>query len=167
MIGFLLVGGEGRRLGGNKAQQLFAGRPLYQYAWENLHSFCSRVIMLGQYPPCPGEVWCESSPGQGPLGAIRYALQRSPEDWNLVLAVDYPYLGAAVWERLLPLQGKARLPRCEGQVHPLAGFYHRSCGLEHPSGSVVKALAQEKGVEWVDFNDPQPFLNVNRPQDLR
>jgi molybdopterin-guanine dinucleotide biosynthesis protein A len=167
LIGFLLVGGQGRRIGGNKAHRPFAGKSLYQWAWGNLNRYCSRVVLLGENPPCEGEHWSEPEPGQGPLGAIRFALSQTPDEWNLIVALDYPYLGANIWDQLLPLSGRARLPRCQGQPHPLGGFYHKDCRLEGAGASLLRALEGEDGVHWVDFCDPEPFLNVNRLEDLR
>lgn len=179
MNGFLLVGGQGRRMGGAKATRLFAGRPLWRYGYQLLQPFCAQVKLVGLCAELDFPTLVEDWPGQGPLGAVLCALQYSlPESpWNLVLALDYPLLRQEIVQALLPPPGSAalaRLPRCQGQSHPLCGFYHRAAavalGGAFAAGerSLLKALELlGNGLEWVDFADSEPFLNVNRPQDLQ
>lgn len=196
--GFLLVGGQGRRMGGGKALKLFQQRPLWTYGRDLLRQVCNPVKLLGACPDLGlEETLVEPDPGQGPLGALIYALELSQTCWNLILALDYPCLTRELLEPLLPGQTNsptswspeqkisessclslplgewARLPRCQGQVHPLCGYYHKDAvkGLrtsyEQGERSLVKALNRlGPAVAWVDYEDPAPFLNVNRPSDL-
>lgn len=173
MIGFLLVGGEGRRLGGNKLTQPYRGLPLWSYGVRLLEELCSCVVLLGRaelaYPQ-----WLESEPGQGPLGGMLRALRQAPEPWCVLLAVDYPELPAeavlrlcAAWES----GDRALMPVVGEQAHPLCGVYHRE--LAEPLGhryaqgerSVLRAL--EGLVRPVPFAETGWFHNVNRPTDLR
>jgi molybdopterin-guanine dinucleotide biosynthesis protein A len=174
VIGYLLVGGQGRRMGGCKASRLFAGRPLWRYGYELLQQCCAQVHLLGHCPDLELPTRVEKSPGQGPLGALVDALESTPGDWNLVLALDYPLLTLDVVEQLRPGLGLARLPRCQGQPHPLCGCYHRQAagplGEAFRGGerSLLRALAGlGEQVHWLEFGDSGPFLNVNSPADLR
>ncbi|MBS2040777.1 molybdenum cofactor guanylyltransferase [bacterium] len=165
MIGWLLVGGAGTRMGGLKASRLFRGRPLWIYGYELLGGFCDEVRLLGHCPEIELPALVEPEPGQGPLGAICAGLRASPSPWNFVLALDYPLLDSEFVAQLgAPQRGLARLPRCGPQQHPLCGYYHR--GLSLPTqGSVLKALASQP-VEWVDFGADPRFHNVNEFSDL-
>lgn len=175
MTGFLLVGGQGRRLGGQKASRLFQGRPLYQRGWELLGQLCSRSIWLGQCPDLPAppgvECWQEEPPGQGPLGALVWALSRSQSEWNLVLALDYPRLTIEVLPQ--PQLGRlAVLPQVGARRHPLCGWYHRSIARELEKAwnrgerSLLRALDGCESVTWVESAPVSAFLNVNQPEDF-
>lgn len=155
-------------MGGGKALQLFAGRPLWSYGFELLNSFCSSVRLVGECAELALPKLVEAQPGRGPLGAIVTALEAAQTDWSFVLALDYPLLDLVFVEALgRPERGVARLPRCGEQPHPLCGFYHRAAARELPGqGSVLRALERLE-VEWVDFGEDERFLNVNRPSDLR
>jgi len=163
------VGGAGRRLGGDKATRPFRGRPLWTYGFELLKSFCSQVELVGECAQLDLPTLIEAQPGGGPLGAIVHALKVSDCDWNFVLALDYPLLDADFVRDLgKPGGGLARLPVCQGQPHPLCGYYHRDAKASLPAhGSVLRALSQlGSQVSWVDFAADERFLNVNHPQDL-
>ena len=174
MTGFLLVGGQGRRMGGQKATRLFAGRPLWSYGYDLLQQICSQTVLLGECPELPLPTRPEALPGRGPLAALVPALEASESAWNVVMALDYPLLTRDLLERLSPVGGLARLPSCQGQKHPLCGYYHRQAarplgralaGGERSLLGALEALGDE--VEWLDFEDGGPFLNVNQPADLR
>ena len=158
MTGFLLVGGQGRRIGGNKPLRLFEGRPLASIAWDLLAP-CSRRIALGrgELPPHIGPQWWEEPAGQGPLVALAWALERSDSQWNAVLAVDYPQLPVDLWEQLQQqraCQALAALPRVNGRMHPLCGLYHRDLAgalrAAVARGAVAPSLPPEVAADGVD-----------------
>ena len=174
MTGFLLVGGQGRRMGGAKATRIFDGRPLWSHGHDLLSQCCSQVVVLGHCPELELPALVEETPGQGPLGGVVCALNHSSTPWNLVLALDYPLLTADMVARLRPPRGLACLPSCQGQAHPLCGYYHRAAAA--PLGEALAAgqrslLRAVEGlgeqVHWVDFEDERAFLNVNHLSDLR
>lgn len=174
MTGFLLVGGQGRRLGGAKAIRPFRDQPLWSYGQRLLEQCCDHVTLLGKCPELNRPTLVEPEPGQGPLGALLCALQHSPPEGCLVLALDYPLLGPSIIERLRPPDDdwQARLPRCGRQRHPLCGFYHPRAlpalwaAYQAGERSVRRAL-EGVVVDWIDFEETDAFLNVNHPADLQ
>lgn len=155
-------------MGGGKAVVDFRGRPLWSYGYDLLSSFCHKVVLVGECPEIALPKLVEAEPGQGPLGGMVAALRASQTDWNFVLAVDYPLLDRAfVTELGEPRAGDARLPVCQGQRHPLSGYYHRRAGVLLPTGGSVLRALEAVAVEWVEFSSTERFLNVNRPEDLR
>jgi molybdenum cofactor guanylyltransferase len=179
LTGFLLVGGQGTRLGGHKATRLYKGQPLFSYALALLQTQPGWTVLLGRCPELAHLAlpqWWEASPGQGPLGALVRALSHSPSEWNLVLAVDYPELSCQLLDALAQEAQPADdavLPCAAQERHPLCGFYHRRAAptLEAAFGagerSVQRAL-QGLAVRWVDVASRHAELhNVNRPTDLR
>jgi len=77
-VGAVLAGGEGRRIGGDKAIVELEGRPLVSYPLEALHEVCDRVAVVAKrqtlLPPLEGavELWLE------PLCAL-YRRQALPD----------------------------------------------------------------------------------------
>lgn len=173
MTGFLLVGGQGRRIGGHKPLRPFRGQPLASIAWDLLAP-CSRRIALGrgELPSHIGPQWWEEPAGQGPLVALAWALERSDSEWNAVLAVDYPQLPADLWEQLQQQRAPealAALPRLNGRMHPLCGLYHRDLAVtlrtavERGERSLCRALSVLGESVWLEGPwDEECFLNVNQ-----
>ena len=81
MIGALLAGGSGSRLGGgSKAARRSPGRPLVEYPLEALAGVCERVAVVckadTEYPELPGtERWDEPDEPRHPLTGIVHALK--------------------------------------------------------------------------------------------
>ena len=157
--------------------RLFQGQPLASIGWELLRG-CSRRVALGrgELPAHIGPQWWEQPPGQGPLVALTWALERSDSEWNAVLAVDYPRLPADLWEwltRLRPPGGLAVLPRVGGRLHPLCGLYHRDLArhlrarVEAGERSLCRALLPQGEAIWVEgpWKEAQ-FLNLNEERSL-
>ena len=176
--GYLLIGGQGRRLGGRKASQRVGGVSLGHRGWELLAEVCTSRWLLGGCEdwPIPGcsQIY-EAESGQGPLAAICAGLAHCRSDWAFFLAVDYPLLEVAQIEqlcvRLKDTRSQVVAARVDGQRHPLIGIYSAVLleqlqrRFQEGERSLLKAL-ECAAVEWVDFAESGHFLNVNRPSDL-
>ena len=97
MIGVLLAGGEGRRLGGgSKACVEVGGRPLAAYPAAALAAVCTRVAFVAkpgsELPTLPGvERWDEPEEPRHPVVGIVHALEQAGEA-VLVVGADMPYV---------------------------------------------------------------------------
>ncbi len=152
--GFVLAGGRSSRLGCDKAllpwppnafaegnTQTFLGHTIAR-----LQCVCSTVSICANRDdlPFPGAIIPDSSSGSGPLGGIVAALEHSSTDWNLMLAVDLPFLPVEVLQALAARASLVKnvgaasnplspptvaciLPMWDGQPQPLCGLYH--CAL--------------------------------------
>lgn len=151
--GFVLAGGRSSRLGRDKAllpwpPDAFAqgnSQTLLGHAIARLQSICTTVSICAnrddfQYG---GLIIPDALPGSGPLGGIVAALEYSTTDWNLMLAVDLPFLPMEVLRALVacvpPPEGTVLslpasslqtvaciLPKLDGLPQPLCGLYHRA-----------------------------------------
>jgi molybdopterin-guanine dinucleotide biosynthesis protein A len=94
VIGIVLAGGAGRRMGGRKSERLLAGRPLASYPAAALAEVCERVALVGEGPELPGvELWDdEPAEPRHPLTGIVHALERADGNPILVCAADMPFV---------------------------------------------------------------------------
>jgi molybdopterin-guanine dinucleotide biosynthesis protein A len=98
VIGAILAGGRGRRMGGGKPGRELAGRPLVAWPAEALAEACARVVVVAkaatELPPLPGvERWDEPDSDHHPARGIAFALERAGEP-VLVCAADMPFVTA-------------------------------------------------------------------------
>jgi molybdenum cofactor guanylyltransferase len=98
VIGALLAGGRGRRMGGGKPARELAGRPLIAWPAAALAEACSRVVVVAkpdvELPSLAGvERWDEPDPEPHPARGILHALERAGEP-VLVCAADMPFVTA-------------------------------------------------------------------------
>ena len=135
MIGVVLAGGEGRRLGrGSKAAAPLAGRPLVEYPLEALAEVCERVAVVckrgTRLPDLPdAERWDEPDEPRHPLTGIVHALETAGGP-VLVCAADMPFVTAEACRTLI--QGAGGSPAV---VASAAGVLQPTFGLYAPGGA--------------------------------
>src|SRR5438309_12029709 len=95
----LLAGGESRRMGRDKANVLFRGKPLWHVQLETLQkleareNFASAPIDPPWRPdgvPFVGDV----APSRGPLSGLAASAARMSRGHRLALAIDMPFMTA-------------------------------------------------------------------------
>jgi molybdopterin-guanine dinucleotide biosynthesis protein A len=130
VIGALLAGGEGKRLGRtSKPAATLNGRPLASYPFAALSQVCDRVAVVckksTELPELEGaERWDEPDEPRHPLTGIIHALETAGEP-VLVCAADMPYVTADACRSLLaaPNKGIAMIAAAEGRLQPTFGVY--------------------------------------------
>ncbi|HEY8771435.1 MAG TPA: NTP transferase domain-containing protein [Thermoleophilaceae bacterium] len=131
MIGAVLAGGRGRRLGGSKPAAELAGRSLASYPAAALAGVCERVAVVckagTELPELPGlERWDEPEEPRHPLTGIVHALERANGP-VLVCAADMPFVTADALRTLLQGAGGAFAPAvvavADGVLQPVLGLY--------------------------------------------
>lgn len=171
----MLAGGLGRRMGGAKATQPLAGRPLISYPLGALRDVCKRVVVVcksdTELPPLGGtERWDEPDDPRHPIAGIVHALERAGEP-VLVCGADMPFVTpdacALVACELRPGM-KAVVAFCEGRLQPLLAAYApdalevlRMAPADEPLTRTVESLVPVP----VDL-EPKLLANVNTPEDL-
>jgi molybdopterin-guanine dinucleotide biosynthesis protein A len=130
MIGAVLAGGAGRRMGrGSKPAELLGGRPLVAYPLAALSGVCDRVAVVcksaTELPELPGaERWNEPDEPRHPLTGIVHALEtaRAPV---LFCAGDMPFVTAEACGALRRAagEGKAAVATADGVLQPVLGLY--------------------------------------------
>src|SRR5580693_7685720 len=100
---FILAGGKSTRMGTDKAFVTLNGRTLLARLLEVVRSVTTDVCIVGDtakfsaFAPVVEDVF----PGCGPLGGIHAALRASAAELNLILAVDVPFVPAALLRYLM------------------------------------------------------------------
>jgi molybdopterin-guanine dinucleotide biosynthesis protein A len=183
--GFILVGGQSRRMGTDKSRLLFAGQTGVDHIAGALRPLTPMVRLAGardqyddfQNVPDLHESW-------GALGGIHSALDACQSTWALIAACDLPLVTTELFMRLWHSAAAAEgfdaiVPvQPDGRPQPLAALYRRASCL--PAATTLIAAGEHKprallaGVKthWVQFQDLADlpgandfFLNVNTPED--
>lgn len=185
LMGVVLAGGPGSRLGGGKPWRRVAGCRLIDLAGGALERAGLPVLVVtvdvAACADLPWEIIADRWPGQGPLAALVTAFLDSQAGGVLLLAVDLPLVRPALLRRLAQAHG--RCPALspigpQGWPEPLLAYYSRGClaaaqRLLTAGESRPRKLLEAMGAQYlqppeVAQVDPEgySFLNINYPQDL-
>jgi molybdopterin-guanine dinucleotide biosynthesis protein A len=177
MIGALMAGGAGRRLGGrSKAAIQIGGRPLASYPAAALAAICERVAIVAKaessLPELDGvERWDEPDEPRHPIVGIVHALERAAGP-VLVCAADMPYVTPDACAALLAGAGGGGAPAAVGVaggvVQPLFAVYApaaldelRAAAPDARLTDVVQALRPARVAV------PPPIVrSINTPEEL-
>lgn len=157
MIGAVLAGGAGRRLGGRRGKPaaVLAGRPLVAYPLAALTAVCERVAVVckpdTRLPEIAGaERWDEPAEPRHPLTGIVHALETAAAP-VIVCAADMPFVTADACRSLLSAAAGGGAPAAvataDGRLQPVFGVYSpaalevlRSAGDGEPLTRTVESL---------------------------
>lgn len=175
-LGVVLAGGGGRRMGGAKATVSLKGRPLLSYPVRALQRVLPDVVVVAKPDtvlPALSQtaVWAEPSPRLHPAVGIAHALGRAGGRWVLVCAGDMPLVTAKVLLALLEADAEgapAVVPRHAARLEPLLALYGPGAlsGLRVQTDRPLREMVADLHPQLLEVDDPQPFFNVNRPEDL-
>ena len=187
IIGAVLAGGRGRRIGRDKAMVELDGRPLISYPVGALRSAGLDVVLAlrgGQEAPAGLEdvsVVRDEFEDAGPLGGLHALLKWMPGEWVLVVSCDQPFVRVNLLHGIMShseCAADAVVARTPERLQPMPGLYRKSClpvvdGAlrrgEHGMRDVLNGLPRyELAGEDLDCLDLEhsSFGNVNTPKDL-
>jgi molybdenum cofactor guanylyltransferase len=186
LTGIVLAGGEGRRMGRDKALLVLGGRSLLERAVERVAEVCDEVIVASSRHEA--EEWTgvrarfvpDETPGLGPLGGLQAGMRAASYDHVLLVACDMPFLSVPLLAAMrgTPRDYDALVPRTGDVWHPLHAIYSRRClpvidSLLRNGPASMRALIESVSVREVPFQvvsrfnrDRWSFVNVNDPGDL-
>ena len=133
MTGFVLAGGESRRMGRPKAALLLGDETMLERQIRLLSAVCRSVAVIGASPNAGTlnvPAYADDLPGCGPLGGILTGLLRTRTEFNFFLGCDLPfldtrflfYLARMAWER----RADVTVPESrEHGIQPLSAVYRR------------------------------------------
>jgi molybdenum cofactor guanylyltransferase len=129
LYGFVLAGGKSTRMGQDKAALSLNGRTLLEHSLGVLRQVCRDVAILGKRElyGSLGPVYEDIFPGCGPLGGIHAALSNSQTRFNLIMAVDTPFLApeflSYLAERAMASNAIVTTPEIDDYTQPLCTVY--------------------------------------------
>jgi molybdopterin-guanine dinucleotide biosynthesis protein A len=130
LTALLLVGGESRRMGTDKATLMMGGERLWHRQLGVLRELGPNTLWISararpDWCPKDIEVILDEPPSRGPLTGITAALTRLQTSHMLALAVDMPQMTAAhirkLWSSAEP--GRGVIPANEDWFEPLCAVY--------------------------------------------
>jgi len=181
---FVLAGGKSTRMGADKAFVMLDGRTLLARALDLARSVTKDVRIVGEaakfssFAPTVEDLF----PGCGPLAGIHAALRASSAEWNLVLAVDVPFVSpellASLIARARDSKAVATVPRSSRGWQPLCAVYRRAfADLAEPAlraghykidalfaGQGILAISEEELLS-AGFSR-EMFRNLNTPEEV-
>jgi molybdenum cofactor guanylyltransferase len=181
----LLVGGESRRMGRDKATIVWRGRPLWQWQLQVLRDLGPAKIFISarsepSWLPRATELLLDEPPSRGPLSGLTRALARMRTSHLIALAVDMPFMTS---EKLRALSSLATiacgvLPMIADRAEPLAAIYPREgradflAALENGDLSLQRlsrSLVQSGKLRTfpVSAGEEGLYRSVNAPEDFK
>jgi molybdopterin-guanine dinucleotide biosynthesis protein A len=166
--GFILAGGQSRRMGRDKAALEWGDSSLLDHMVQLLSTVTGRVRVVGR-----GEL-PDRIPGKGPLGGILTALEASETAENLVVAVDLPLLTPAFLQELhtrflasprplLACRVDGTFPLCLGVRKSLRDEVARRLAADNLA---IQAFINDTNAEILEGGyDASIFANANSPAD--
>lgn len=180
ITGVIQAGGRSSRMGEDKGVVLLAGRPLVEHVLQRLQQVTDNIIIVTNNPTpyrfLNIQLIGDEIPGQGALSGLITALEASQTKIVALAGVDLPFMSPQVFhdliarlERDVPLV----LPEAAGRWQPFHAVYRPALCLpvlreRFMAGEqgVIAALARLNPIV-VDYNAaPEPFFNINTPEDL-
>ena len=189
LAGVILVGGESRRMGRDKASLPVPGSvggsgatTLAEYVAGVVAQRCEPIFVMaapGQpVPAVQGRVIRDEVRGRGPLSATGRGLRAAAEagaKYAFVCAVDMPLLTVELIDELVRLANETNaevvLP-WDGRSHYLAAVYRtdladRVDALVAAGEYKMSALIDASDSQQIVLTDSRPVTNVNTDADLR
>lgn len=181
VTGAVLIGGKSRRLGRDKVLLPFDGKPLAAHMHDLLKELFQETLLIGHPRPeleslgftCIPDL----VPGKGVLGGIHTALHKSTTPFVFVIGADMPFVTGPLISRILVHRhtADAVIPQGPKGMEPLCAVYSTSCtsiirqNIEAGTLRVTAALDRLKVLspEIAPYgDDPDPFININYPEDV-
>ncbi len=183
--GILLAGGLATRMGGgDKSLKSLGGRPILAHVIDRIRPQVSALALNANGDPARLGDWGlavvpDALPDfPGPLAGIHAGME-----WARIQGIpdivsvptDTPFLPADLVDRLVAVRGKADIAvaKSEGSGHPVVALWPARLAddlrrLVTEGMRRVTEFAGRHTVAYADFpvGPVDPFLNINRPEDL-
>lgn len=179
--GCLIAGGDGSRMGGDKANILLGGKPLYQHALDRLRPQVGRLAVNSapaDWVPADIPTLPDTQADQGPLMGLQIGLlwaEMRGFKWLFTAPIDCPFLPRDVVQQLVRGRADGSLAivaEAGGRAHNLTALWHVDvlptviAQLDQSQRSAHR-LISALPLNMVEFEEPRAFFNINTPGDLK
>ncbi len=174
--GLVLIGGKSTRMGTDKSELSYFGKPQKQHVKELLESCSLKTFYSVQDPSEKENEIHDSFLNLGPFGGICSAFQKNPNTAWLVLATDVPFVNKELIQLLLEKRNPSKVATAiKGKnkdfPEPLITIYEPKA-----YGKLLAYLAQgyscprkmliNSDVEIIEVNDSL-IRNINTPEEFK
>lgn len=192
IAGFILAGGESRRMGTDKAGLTLDGQSFVDRIAGEVSTVTPSVSIVGSNAAAlhltnsgKFQIVSDVYPHWGALGGVHAALAacsaQGSAEWALIVACDFPFVTSDLFRRLASVREgfEAVAPiQSDSIPQPLCAFYRvapclaRAEEMIKSGGRKPIALLQSVRTRWILFNELADlkhanslFDNINTPQD--
>jgi len=180
--GFILAGGQSRRMGRDKAQLLLEDQTFVDRIAATLGEVTDSITLVGSRQSHPRLSSApDVFPGWGALGGVQAALSACTSEWAIVVACDLPFVTSELFQHLASLRTdhEAVVPlQPDGRPQPLAALYRTEPCLTRATELIETGhrrpldLLELVNTRWVPFREltnlaqaERFFVNINTPYD--
>lgn len=190
---FILIGGESRRMGNDKALLKLAGRTFVEIiAGELRRSGCKNISLIGKIESAelaeiaeknelkilPDIEFPHEKSVRASIIGLYSALKYSELEWTFVIACDLPLINVGFIESLkakIASDIEAVIPvQPDGRYQPFCAFYKRGETLKAVQETLksdnwkMTNLLSRLNAKYIEFTPETatPLFNVNTPDDL-
>lgn len=188
--GFILAGGQSRRMGTDKSRLTIQGQSFLERIGSEVSTVADSVAVVGPGPgsdsPLPNSERArpflpDVYPNWGALGGVHAALSACTSEWALIVACDFPFVTVDLFSQLAsrregfaavaPLQ-KDLIPQPLCTLYQVAPCLAQADELIKSGERKPIALLQSVRTRWVAFEEladlqgaDRFFENINSPED--
>jgi molybdopterin-guanine dinucleotide biosynthesis protein A len=187
--GFILAGGNSRRMGTDKARLILSGQSFVERIAAELSAVTSSIKVVGNdvpeaasQRPAGLQTAPDVYPQWGALGGVHAALSACSASWALIVACDLPLVTSTLFSRLASFRDdhEAVAPIQKDEIpQPLCSLYRIDPCLRVAEQLIKSgerkplALLQSVRTRWISFNELSDlegadsfFDNINTPEDF-
>lgn len=184
--GFILIGGQSRRMGTDKSRLVLNGQSFVERIAAELSCIISSITIVGDQGTAPKlqidlPTVPDVYPQWGALGGVHAALAACSALWALIVACDFPFVTGELFARLASFREGAEVVapiQSDGIPQPLCALYRvepclgRADHLIKSGERKPLALLQSVQTRWLSFAELSDlegadhfFDNINTPED--
>lgn len=175
----ILCGGKSSRMGTNKALLPLHGTPLISYQYHRLASLFPQVYISAKAPLFDLPFICEDSALFSPLVGIKASFEALQSPRIFFICVDTPFITESSIKKLLdsaPPSSLVHFAKSHAKSHYLTSLWHRDAlplikhaieSQDYKLAHLITPLLHTHRASFLEYNNPQEFLNLNTPQDYQ
>ncbi len=176
----ILSGGKSSRMGEDKSLLPFAGaNSLAQYQYERLKPYFKKVYISSKdnkFDFINDEktlILDKDKNSFSPIVGLKSILEKINEEKVFILSVDTPFVSMNTMSEILNKSKNYDIAVAQTQrTHPLCGIFSQSVLFKieemlEKDIHKVGYLLQNTKTKYINFEDENEFINLNRPEDYQ